>query len=296
MLFALTLLCAACTRAQPAPPVLEPAGVLELPYAIQSMAWHPNGKWLAVGYFMRDEVEVWDVETKKSLFAVPSQRRPINKSGQEILFSQDGKHLVVQDFSDTKNGEPKFPRTLLDPEELPARADKERYVLARIWDIDLRKEIAQIKGPGSVLFGGVQEGMCVAGDQASQVLVHRNAIVAAYDMVTGALLHEIDVSHPFANMPQQSRGYWKMSCHPSRPEVALEGAQFFKEAPVFGFIPFSGATPIVVVDLEKKAVKKVLFSATPLNGVAYTADGSKLVSFGAPPIRVWDANADFAAV
>jgi hypothetical protein len=69
-----------------------------------------------------------------------------------------------------------------------------------------------------------------------------------------------------------------------------------KKAPEFGYPLNSGATPIVVVDLEKKAVKKVLFSATPLNGVTYTADGSKLVSFGAPPIRVWDANADFADV
>ncbi len=288
-------LSAGCTRAQDKP-VLEPIGVLELPFGIQSMAWHPNGKWLAVGYFMRDEVEVWDVEAKKPLFAVPSKRRPINLSGQEVLFSQDGNYLVVQDFLDTKNGEPKFPRRLEDPTELPARLDKDRYVLARVWSVAERKEVAQLKGPGSVLYGGVQGGFCQTGKWPDRLIVHRMAVVAVYELSTGKLLFEFDGLHPFADKPDQTRGYWKMACHPTRAEVALEGAQFFQEAPLFGFPARSGATPIVVADLEKNAVRKVLFSTTPLNGVVYTADGSKLISFGATPIRIWNAGNNFEAL
>lgn len=291
----LACLCVACGRAQP---VLERVRVLELPYAIQSMAWHPNGKWLAVGYFMRDEVEVWDVETGKPLFAVPSQRRPPNQSGQEVLFSKDGKYLVVQDFKDTKNGEPKFPRAYDDPAELPARQDKERYVLGRVWDTEKRQEVAQLKGPGSILYAGVQGGMClppiVDGDEILVML--RGAVVSVYAIGTGEAVGELNLQFPFADKPGFGWGYVKMFCHPARTEVALVGGPFMRVAPMFGYPINSGATPIVIVDLDKKAIKKVLYSATPLNGVVYTADGGKLISFGAPPILVWDANADFAAV
>jgi hypothetical protein len=260
------------------------------------MAWHPNGRLLAVGYFNRDEVEVWDVESKKALFAIPSIRRLGNSSGQEVLFSADGKYLVAQDFADTKNGEPKFPRTYDDPAELPAQRDKKRYILARIWDLEQRKEVAQLAGPGSRLYGGSLDGFCQSAALPGLIVVHRQAVIALYEIATGKLVVEVNARSPFADKPDQHRGYWRMSCHPVRPEVALEGAQFFKEAPVFGFPENSGATPIVVVDMERKGVKKVLFNPAPLNGIAYTADGSKLVSFGVSPIRVWDTNNGFALV
>lgn len=279
-----------------ATPVMEEVGVLELPYAAQSLAWHPDGRLLAVGYFMRDVVEVWHTHTKKPVFSVPSKRRPVNLSGQEVLFSPDGKYLVVQDFLDTKNGEPKFPRRYDDPEELTAQQDKDRYILARVWDVEQRKEIAQIKGPGSVVYGGAQDGVCWIAGKANQLAVHRKAIIQVHDMPTARLAFELNASPPFANKPDQRRGYWKMACHPTRAEVALEGARLFKEAPKFGFPENSGATPIVIADLDSKTIRKVLFSATPLNGVAYNADGGKLVSFGMSPIRVWDANKDFAAM
>lgn len=134
--------------------VMEETGVLELPYTVQSLAWHPDGRLLAVGYFMRDVVQVWDVQTKKPVFSVPSKRSPPNLSGQEVLFSPDGKYMVVQDFLDTKNGEPKFPKSYEDPAELPAQKDTDRYVLARVWDLERHREVAQIKGPGSSLYGG----------------------------------------------------------------------------------------------------------------------------------------------
>jgi hypothetical protein len=278
------------------PGVLTPIGVLEVPYAIQSMAWHPNGKWLAVGYFNREEVEVWDVENKKALFAVPRRRMPGNSSGQEVLFSADEKYLVVQDFVDTKNGEPKFPRTYDDPAELPAQLDKTRYIVARVWNLEQRKEIAQLLGPGSRLYGGSLDGFCQSAALPGLIVVHRQAVVALYEIATGKFIREVNARNPFADKPDQRRGYWRMSCHPTRPEVALEGAQFFKEAPVFGFLENSGATPLVVVDMERSAIKKVLFSATPLNGVAYTSDGEKLVSFGASPTRVWDTKKEFALI
>lgn len=88
-----------------AKPALEKVGSLDFSDGIQSMAWHPDGRQLAVGYYNRNEVEVWDVQTGKPLFAVPSKRRPVNQSGQEMLFSPDGQYLVVQDFLDTKNGD-----------------------------------------------------------------------------------------------------------------------------------------------------------------------------------------------
>lgn len=279
-----------------AKPVMEETGVLELPYSVQSLAWHPDGRLLAVGYFMRDVVEVWDVQTKKPVFSVPSKRRPINLSGQEVLFSPDGKNLIVQDFLDTKDGEPKFPRTFAEPAESVAQQDKDRYILARVWDVEQRKEIAQLKGPGSSLYGAAHDGMCPLGARADQLALLRGAAVAVYRMPEGKLAYEVNLRHPFADKPDFGWGYEKMGCHPQNGEIALQGGPLMKRAPEFGFPLNSGATPIVVVDLDRKAIKKVLFSATPLNGVAYSADGSKLVSFGMSPIRVWDANKDFAAL
>ncbi|SFU78798.1 hypothetical protein SAMN05216350_105115 [Polaromonas sp. YR568] len=294
LVYCAVLLClSACSKS---PEVLVPAGLLEVPYAIQSIAWHPNGKLLAVGYFLRDEVEVWDIENKKSLFVIPSRRRPGNSSGQEALFSADGKYVVAQDFVDTKNGEPKFPRIYDDPAELPAQQDKTRYILARVWDLEQRKEIAQLAGPGSRLYGGSADGFCQSSALPSLVVVHRSSVVATYEIATGKFAGEVNARNPFADKPDQHLGYWRMSCHPTRPEVALEGAQFFKRATIFGFPENSGTTPIVIVDMEHKGVKKVLFNPALLKGIAYTADGSKLVSFGASPTRVWDTNNGFALV
>ena len=279
-----------------ATPVMEEVGVLELPYAVQSLAWHPDGRLLAVGYFMRDVVEVWDVHAKKPVFSVPSKRRPVNQSGQEVLFSPDGKYLVVQDFLDTKNGEPKFPRTFEEPAESIAQQDKDRYILARVWDIEQHKEIAQLKGPGSSLYGAAHDGMCQPGGRPDQLALLRGAAVAVYHVPEGKLMYEVNLRYPFADKPEFGWGYNKMDCHTRKSEIALQGGPLMRKAPEFGFPLNSGATPIVVVDLERKAVKKVLFSPTPLNGVAYSADGSKLVSFGMSPIRVWDADKDFAAL
>jgi hypothetical protein len=289
----LTLL-SACTKAQQ--PLLEKFDTLTVPYGIQSMAWHPNGKWLAVGYFLRDEVEVWDVKTKTSVLKVPSMRRSVNQSGQEVLFSPDGRYLVVQDTVDTKKGEPKFPKNYEDPAELPAQQDKERLILARIWDIEQRKEIAQLKGPGSSMHGGGHKGMYWLPSKPTRLTLLRSTGLAVYEPVSGELLYEVNLRFPFADKPEFNRGYEKMSCSTSRDEIALDGGPLMKKAPVFGYPENSGATPIVVVDMERKAIKKVLFSATPLNGVAYTADGSKLISFGMSPMRVWSANSDYSLV
>jgi hypothetical protein len=293
LLCGMAMLClSACKTSE----VLTPAGTLELPYAIQSMAWHPNGKWMAVGYFNRDEIEVWDVENQKSLFVSPSKRRPVNQSGQEVVFSLDGKYLVVQDFVDTKNGNPSFPKNYEDPAELIAQKDKDRYILARVWDVERRKEIMQLKGPGSSLYGGSHLGMCWLSSKSPRLALLRNTAIAVYEPVSGNLLHEINLRFPFVDKPEFNRSYEKMSCHPEREEIALSAGPLMKKAPIFGFPEDSGATPIVVVDMERQAVKKVLFSATPLNGVAYTADGSKLVSFGMSPTRVWDVNREFVVV
>ena len=276
------------------PEVLVPAGLLEVPYAIQSMAWHPNGKLLAVGYFNHDEVEVWDIKNKKSLFVIPSKRRPGNSSGQELLFSADGKHLVAQEFLDTKKGEPRSPRMFKEPEESAAQKDRERYILARIVDVQSGKELAQIKGPSSSLHGGAHEGMCQFAGSPNLIALLRGAVISVYKVDDGTFQYDINLRFPFSGHPETGWGYEKMSCSTSRPEISLLGGQMMRHAHLFGFSQDSGATPIVVVDMERQAIKKVLFNPAPLNGIAYTADGSKLVSFGASPTRVWDANNGFA--
>jgi WD40 repeat protein len=261
------------------------------------MAWHPDGVHLAIGYFMQDEVEVWNVQTKQPVFSVPSHRRIANMSGQEVTFSPDGKYLIVQDFVDSKGGVPKVPRTYDDPNELPAQADKQRYILARVWDWEQRKEVEPLRGPASYLYGTAQEGFCWVAGKRNVLAMHRSSVIVTYDVTTGAMLAETNLFQPFAEYPNRPYSYWKMACHPTQPQVALEGQQFAKRnGSIFGYPGGSGATAIVVGDLEKKRVHKVLISPTPLKGVMFTADGGKLLSFGAPPIRVWDATRDYAPV
>ncbi|MDQ0573738.1 hypothetical protein QFZ42_005572 [Variovorax paradoxus] len=138
--------------------------------------------------------------------------------------------------------------------------------------------------------------MCWLNSNPLKLALLRNTAVVIYEPVTGEILDENGLRFPFSDKPNFNRSFEKMACNSARDEIALDGGPLMRKAPEFGFPLNSGATPIVVVDLERKAIKKVLFSATPLNGVAYSADGSKLVSFGMSPIRVWDASKDFAAL
>jgi len=226
---------------------------------------------------------------------VPSKRWAGNRSGQDVLFSSDGKHLIVQDYQDIKHGELKVPESIDEAAEIAARSDKDRYVLARVWDVTQRREIAQIKGPGTRRIGVTPRAMCVL-ENGRTLVVLRKTSVAMYGLPSGTLESELDLTHPFRDQPQVGRSYDTMSCNPARDEISLGALQFSRDAEKFGLTNWTGATAIVIADLRRKAIKKVLFSPTPLNGVAYSADGSKLVSFGMSPIRVWDANKDFAAI
>lgn len=280
-----------CSRATP---VLEEIGVIQMPYGVQSVAWHPDGQRVAVGYFLKDEVEVWDAETRRALFKVSSKRHPINESGQEILFSPDGKYLVVQDTEDTRNGDPPFPRTRDDPLEAAAEADKKRLILARVWEVATSKEVAQIHGPASWVHHGPLKGMCWVGGERYRLAVLRGAAVATYDVSTGSATGELSLLYPFEDHPDIHWSYSRMSCHPARPEVALQGGWFQDEkAAAFGFPRDTRASPVVVADLEQRRIRKVLVSQTSLNGVTFTADGKHLASSGEAPIRVWDVDAGY---
>jgi WD40 repeat protein len=290
-----TMLVGCQNQAQP----LVPSGVLKLAGVIQSLAWHPDGKHIVVGYFNRDEAEVWNVETKQAVFKVHSQRRSINQSGQEVGFSPDGKYLVVQDFLDTKNGIPKFPVSLTDPLELPARADKSRYLLARVWDWQQGKELTPLYGPGAVAYGAVQHGFCWTGGSVPHFVMHRGDTFFVYDLSTGKAMYEVSLRYPFKERPDYGFTYRKMACDPSGPRVAMEGPRLNQEDARmldFKFDAEKRIQLIVVADIEKREVVKTLLSANLLNGVVYTADGSKLVSFGRPPLRVWDVRQDFRLI
>ena len=230
VLLALLLLNGCNARATP---VMEEVGVLELPYTVQSLAWHPDGRLLAVGYFMRDVVEVWDTHTKKPVFSVPSKRWAGNRSGQDVLFSSDGKHLIVQDYQDIKHGELKVPESIDEAAEIAARSDKDRYVLARVWDVTQRREIAQIKGPGTRRIGVTPRAMCVL-ENGRTLVVLRKTSVAMYGLPSGTLESELDLTHPFRDQPQVGRSYDTMSCNPARDEISLGALQFSRDAEKFG--------------------------------------------------------------
>lgn len=278
-----------------AKPVMEEVGVLELPYTAHSLAWHPDGRLLAVGDFMHDVVEVWDVQTKKPVFSVPSKRWVGNQSGQDLLFTSDGKFLIVPDYQDLKPEDLEAPKNTDKTAEIAAQSDKDQYVLARVWDVAQRKEVAQIKGPGARRLGAAPRAMCMLANSHTLAVLRATGI-SKYRLPSGALEGELDLEHPFPDQPQVGRSYETMACNPANDEVSLAALQFFRDAEKFGMTNWTGATALVVADLERNTLKKVLFSATPLNGVAYSADGGKLVSFGMSPIRVWDVNKGFAAL
>jgi WD40 repeat protein len=293
-LIASALLTACSTKAKSP---LEFLYSIEFKNGIQSLAWHPDGKRLAVGYYRQAEVEIWDIEAKKPLFTLPSKRTLVGTSGQEALFSPDGKYIVVKDFLDTKNGEPRWPQKD-DETELQAQQDQTRYQLARVWEIETQKEVAKIFGPGSRIYGSQLDGMCwVGGADALRLAVLKRTSVFLYDPLAGEMLDEIKLRHPFRDYPKVSRGYEMMDCHPARAYIAMKGGIWsWTELSSNFYAEKSGITPIIIADVNQRTVSYVVESPDPLNGVMYTADGSKLVTYGAPPMRVWDVASGYRSV
>jgi hypothetical protein len=268
---------------------------LKFDYGVQSFAWHPDGDFIAVGYFLRDEVAIWDIKRKAKVFSIRSQRRPINYSRQEMIFSRDGRYLIAQDKLDSREGNPPFPVKIDSEEEMRARADDQRYVLARIWDWREQREVAQIKGAGSQLYGDNPEGMCWVGGKQNQLAVLREFVVTVYEVPSGKKLYEQNLANPFSENKDVSRRLKSMACHPHKSEIAFQLANFSGYAEKFGQAGNLGATPIVIADIAQKRVKNILISPRPMNGVAYSSDGKILVSSNRAPLLSWNADQDYSA-
>jgi WD40 repeat protein len=256
------------------------------------MAWHPNGKWLAIGYFNHDFVEVWDIQTKQSVLKVPSTRRPISDSGQELIFSPDGKYLVVQDLVNTK---PEYERAKKDddPSELAAQKDTQRLILARVWDLERKKEVSQLRGAGSRFHAGNLRGMCFEFGQPNKITILRKSILSIYAVPSGQHLSDISARNPYSEKPDKTQDYDAMTCHPSQRHIALQTPGFLKAAPIFGYPVGSAATPLIVLDTQKKKVIKVLISPTWIRSVQYNADGNQFSSEGNGLLRLWDTQNNY---
>lgn len=60
-------------------------------YPLTELAWHPNGKELAVGQSLHRMVTVWDVTTGKLLRSMDSEPGAVNA----LAYSPDGRYLAV---------------------------------------------------------------------------------------------------------------------------------------------------------------------------------------------------------
>lgn len=271
---------------------------LTLPYGIQSLAWHPDGRHIAVTYGGEPLAQVWDLDSGQGLRTVVSTRWGVTQSGKEIGFSPDGKYLVVQDVVSHKDKATPFPTTVNDPLEPAARADKTRYQIGRILAWPSLDEVAKLMGPGSMLHDAQMTGFCWTGGKPAVFAVHRNAAVALYSFPQGKLLDEISMLNPYPTHPQVDKAlWWRMVCDPVRPRVAVQGALINgADLKALSMPPERGPTPIAIVNLATKRLEQTLITHDALNGIVFTADGHYLVAYGLPPMQVWDAQRQFEQV
>lgn len=269
---------------------------LTLPYGIQSLDWHPDGSHVAVTYGGAPMAQVWNVESGQGLQSIVSTRWGITQSGREIGFSPDGKYLVVQDVVSHKDKSTPFPRSVKDPLEPAARADKTRYQIGRVLSWPSLDEVAAIMGPGSALHDAQMNGFCWTGGKPSVFAVHRNAAVALYSFPQGKLLDEVSILNPHTKNPEVDEPlWWRMVCDPKRQRVAVQGALIpERDLKALGLSPETGPTPIAMVDLKAKRLEQTLISSDAINGIVFTANGRYLVAYGLPPMQVWDAQHQFA--
>lgn len=278
-----------------AQPAWQKVKEMTLPYGIQALDWHPDGRHVALTYG-NNLAQVWNVETGQGLATFASTRWGTNQSGKEIGFSPDGKYLVVQDVISYKDKLTKFPRGLTDPLEPAARADKTRYQIGRVLSWPSLEETSKLMGPGSVMHDAQMTGFCWTGGKPSVFAVHRNAAVALYSFPQGKLLDEVSILHPYSQHPNVDKAlWWRMVCDPLRQRVAVQGALINDaDLKVLGMPPERGPTPIAIVDLVSKRLERTLITRDALNGIVFTADGRYLVAHGLPPMQVWDAQRQFA--
>lgn len=64
---------------------------LDNDFSITALAWHPDGKQLAVGQVLNNRVAIWDVQTGKLVRRLEGERGGVSS----LAYSQDGKFLAV---------------------------------------------------------------------------------------------------------------------------------------------------------------------------------------------------------
>ena len=282
-------------HAAQAQPAWQKVKELTLPNGIQALDWHPDGRHVALTYG-NNLAQVWNVETGQGLATIASTRWGTNQSGKEIGFSPDGRYLVVQDVKSTKPEDHPYPKSIYDPLEQVARADKTAFQIGRILAWPTLAEVSRLMGPAAKMYSAQMSGFCWTGGKPSVFAVHRNAAVALYSFPQGQLLDEVSILHPYSTQPNVDKAlWWRMVCDPQRPRVAIQGALINDaDLKALNMPPERGPTPIAIVDLVSKRLERTLITRDALNGIVFTADGRYLVAHGLPPMQVWDAQRQFA--
>jgi WD40 repeat protein len=264
--------------------VIKSIQTINLHRGIESIAWHPNEKILAVGLTGLASISLVDRETSKVVGEIKANLRPLSKSGRDAIFSPDGRFLVVKNIPAT------IPQALAETKSHPAQHakyyDQEGIEFGLILEYPSLKQIGVLRGRHSESFRGIKD-MCFFGNQHTHLAVLDGTGVAVYSIPDGRQVKIVDLAFPFKQAKHVKKGYWRMACHPHKSEVALEGSQFFDDAVELGFEPNAGVTPIVVADMNRGVLKQILISNTPLNGVGYGANGDYIYSYGKDVIRIW---------
>lgn len=279
----LSVCLAACQASEPV--LVYDGKKLETKYGIQSLAWHPGGKIIAVGYFMQDEVEVWDIESNQSLLTIPSKRRPINQSGQELLFSPDGRYLVVQDTRDNRNGVPPISKGHNDPSELDARKDVDRYRLASVWDVNKKVKVSEVNGPASAFHGYDPMGMCWRHDSKYQLQVLRTSVVQNFDILSSEMIGE-DIVRQNIKTGVDRNDFFKFSCDKDSGKLVAIGHQQFPNAKGWWDKENMSVQQTPITLIQNGKVVSEAYSATMLHNARFVGD-DRLITYGWYPLRIW---------
>lgn len=197
----------ACTDSADQNPPFTYEKTLSLKAGISDLAWHPNGKWIAVNSYLSQTVTVWDVEKDELITRLAKNGGVGGRWGDEIAFSKDGSLLIALDTH--IDGHQNDPIDLLIDRQV-ARAWK-----VADWAVAFDLSLSKVRP------GNMPQALCVSHDGKIATIASPYE-VANFDLSTGQLLSQTSLEHPFEDKSIEFAP-GSMDCNPKRPQVVFGG-------------------------------------------------------------------------
>ena len=247
------------------PPLFEFERTLEIG-GVSDLAWHPDGKRVAVTFYLRNIVEVWDVDENKRLIRLEKERVTPKGGNSQLIFSKDGQYLLALD------ADPRESRN--EPNDLRRTRPASQSWTTSDWKPHRTYAFEAVNR------FNIPRGMCLSPDGTS-LLVASNYVLARFDLESGDLLKQIDLSHPFDDKRIEFKPF-SMDCNPRHPQVAFGGyGPLDIEGQEWPSVEEQYRTPMIpllIFDQDTLSLRHHFKAHTSFIKLRYSGDGKWLYS------------------